>query len=118
MAGACVVGGRSGLQREGEDFFAKVIPEVRQRRRAVVPVTITVEHYAERWLHLIASTVKLRTLTSYAGMLRLHLLPAFGAWRVQYLDKGTIKGLLADKLAGGLSRNTVRILHATYYQPS
>jgi integrase len=32
---------------------------------------------------------------------------------VQYLDKGTIKGLLAYKLSGGLSRNTVRILHAT-----
>jgi integrase len=102
-----------GTKREAEDFLAKTIPEVRQRRRAVVPVTITLEHYAERWLHLIESTVKPRTLSSYAGMLRLHLLPAFGAWRVQYLDKGTIKGLLADKLTAGLSRNTVRILHAT-----
>jgi integrase len=93
--------------------LAKTIPEVRQRRRAVVPVTITLEHYADRWLHLIDSTVKPRTLASYAGMLRLHLLPAFGTWRVQYLDKGTIKNLLASKFAAGLSRNTVRILHAT-----
>jgi integrase len=102
-----------GIKREAEDFLAKTIPEVRQRRRAVVPVTISLEHYADRWLHLISSTVKPRTLLSYAGMVRLHLLPAFGSWRVQYLDKGTIKGLLADKLAAGLSRNTVRILHAT-----
>jgi integrase len=50
---------------------------------------------------------------SYASTLRLHLLPAFGAWRVQHLDKGGIKTMLADKLAGGLSRNTVRIMHAT-----
>jgi integrase len=100
-------------KREAEDHLAEIIPGSRQRRQTVVPVTITLDHYAERWLHLIASTVKPRTLTSYAGMLRLHLLPAFGAWRVQYLDKGTIKSLLADKLATGRSRNTVRILHAT-----
>ncbi len=100
-------------KREAEDHLAEIIPGSRQRRRSVVPVTITLEHYAQRWLHLISSTVKPRTLASYAGMVRLHLLPAFGTWRVQYLDKGTIKRLLADKLTAGLSRNTVRILHAT-----
>jgi integrase len=100
-------------RREAEDYLAEVIPGSRQRRRAAVPVTITLSDYAERWVQLIASTVKPRTVASYAGMLRLHILPAFGAWRVQYLDKGTIKNLLADKLAHGLSKNTVRILHAT-----
>jgi integrase len=102
-----------GTKREAEDCLAKTIPEVRQRRRVVVPVTTTLAQYADRWLHLITHTVKPRTLASYAGMVRLHLLPAFGTWRVQYLDKGTIKNLLANKLAAGLSRNTVRILHAT-----
>ncbi|MEO7859883.1 MAG: site-specific integrase, partial [Nitrospirales bacterium] len=102
-----------GTKRDAEDFLAKTIPEVRQRKRALVPVTITVSAYAERWQRLIASTVKPRTLGSYAGTLRLHLLPAFGAWRVQHLDKGGIKGVLADKLATGLSRNSVRIIHAT-----
>ena len=100
-------------KRDVEDFLAKTIPEVRQRKRAVVPVTITATVYADRWLRLIASTVKPRTLESYASTLRLHLLPVFGAWRVQHLDKGGIKAMLADKLASGLSRNTVRIIHAT-----
>ena len=100
-------------KRDAEDFLAKTIPEVRHGKRALVSVTITVVAYADRWLRLIASTVKPRTLVSYAGTLRLHLLPAFGAWRVQHLDKGGIKGMLADKLASGLSRNTVRIMHAT-----
>ena len=102
-----------GTKRDAEDFLAKTIPEVRQCKRAVVPTTITVAAYAERWLGLIASTVKPRTLASYTGMVRLHLLPAFGAWRVQHLDKGGIKSMLAGKLAAGLSRNTVRIIHAT-----
>ena len=102
-----------GTKRDAEDFLAKTIPEVRQCKRTVVPVTITVAAYADRWVRLIASTVKPRTLASYASTLRLHLLPAFGAWRVQHLDKGGIKGVLADKLALGFSRNTVRIMHAT-----
>ena len=102
-----------GTKREAEDHLAEIIPGSRQRRRAVVPVTITLEHYADRWLYMIENTIKPRTLASYSGTLRLHLLPAFGTWRVQYLDKGTIKRLLADKLTAGLSRNTVRILHAT-----
>src|SRR2546423_553828 len=102
-----------GTKRDAEDFLAKTIPEVRRHKRSVVPVTITLAAYADRWLRLIASTVKPRTLASYASTLREHLLPAFGAWRVQHLDKGGIKGMLADKLALGLSRNTVRIMHAT-----
>jgi hypothetical protein len=65
-------------KREAEDHLAEILPGSRQRRQTVVPVTITLDHYAERWLHLIASTVKPRTITSYAGMLRLHLLPVFG----------------------------------------
>ncbi len=101
-----------GTKRAAEDFLAQTIPEVRQGKRALVPVTITVVAYAERWLRLIASTVKPRTLASYASTLRLHLLPAFGAWRVQHLEKGGIKSMLADKLVSGLSRNTVRIMHA------
>jgi integrase len=100
-------------KHEAEDYLAKTIPDVRQRRYAVVPVTSTFAQYADRWVHLIRYTVKPRTLTSYAGMLRLHVLPVLGAWRVQYIDKGTIKNLLANKLAQGLSKNTVRILHAT-----
>jgi integrase len=100
-------------RREAEDYLSEIIPGSRQRRRSAVPANITLNVYAERWLQLIASTVKPRTVSSYAGMLRLHILPAFGAWRVQYLDKGTIKNLLADKLTHGLSKNTVRILHAT-----
>ena len=43
-------------KRDAEDFLAKTIPEVRQGKRAMVPVTVTVTVYADRWLRLIAST--------------------------------------------------------------
>ena len=112
MEAASAGGGRLAPSEMPKIFSRRPFPRS-AKERALVPVTITVTAYAERWLRLIASTIKPRTLASYASTLRLHLLPAFGAWRVQQLSKGGIKGMLADKLALGLSRNTVRIIHAT-----
>ena len=63
-----------GTKRDAEDFLAKTIPETRQRKRALVPVTVTVGTYADRWVRLIANSVKPRTLASYVGTLRLHVL--------------------------------------------
>ncbi len=97
---------------QAEDFLARVIPETRQRTRPAVNPTINLEDYSRRWLDLIAPSVKHRTLTSYHQTLRLHLLPAFGPIKVQHLDKGRVKTFLAEKLTGGLSRNTVRNHHA------
>src|SRR5207245_580921 len=104
-------------KREGEDFLAKAIPESRQVVRPIVDPNVTVSAYAEHWLWQLAGmvqagTLKPRTLESYHDTLRLHILPALGG-NVRRLDKGGIKALLAAKLAGGLSRNSVRIIHAT-----
>jgi integrase len=46
-------------------------------------------------------------------VLDLHILPRLGKIRVRDLDRGRIKIFLASKLASGLSRNSVRIIHAT-----
>ena len=89
------------------------IPQSRQASRPAVDPNLTLGAYADRWLGLIAPTVKKRTLASYTQTLRLHLRPALGAVRVRDLHKGRIKVLLAEKLTGGLSRNSVRIIHAT-----
>ena len=60
-----------------------------------------------------ASTVKRRTLMTYTQDLTLHILPTFGGEKIQRLLRGQIKALLASKLQQGLSKNTVRIMHAT-----
>jgi integrase len=67
----------------------------------------------EEWLSQIKATVKPRTYDSYAETVKLHLKPAFGKTRVRHLSRGRIKALLVAKLSGGLSRNSVRIIHAT-----
>jgi len=100
-------------RREAETVLEEKLRESRQPIRPAVDLNVTVAAYAERWLHLITASIKPRTLESYEKTLRLHLLPAFGVAKVRQLQKGRVKAFLADKLASGLSRNSVRIIHAT-----
>jgi integrase len=100
-------------RREAEAILADRLRESRQRTRPSVDPNITIGSYADRWLTLISTTVKPRTLESYRQTVRNHLLPAFGTICVRDLSKGRIKDVLAAKIGSGLSRNTVRIIHAT-----
>lgn len=100
-------------RREAEDVLTEKLHESRQPTRPVADSNITLAAYAARWLGLISASVKLRTLETYQSTLRLHLLPVFGGVRVRQLHKGRVKAFLAQKLAAGLSRNSVRIIHAT-----
>jgi integrase len=74
---------------------------------------ITFAEYKDRWLEAVASELRPRTLEGYKQQLRLHLIPAFGRLRVRELTRGTIKTLLTQKRAAGLSKNSVRIIRAT-----
>jgi integrase len=103
-------------------YQAKILPETVRRPKAAVALGINVADYSDHWMSLIQA-LKPRTLTSYRYMLDRHILPTFGAVKVRDLTRGDIKQLLAKKLAPvvssdgkqkpGLSRNTVRIVHAT-----
>ncbi len=96
-----------------EDYLGDVLQEMKQPARPVVDTAITVAEYAERWEKILAAQVKPRTLESYSDTLRLHIVPALGPTRVRELHRGRVKGLLAAKLEGGLSRGSVRIIHGT-----
>ena len=99
-------------KREAETVLAERVLEGRQARRLAVDPNMRITEYSQRWLQLIASSVKPRTLQSYELSLRRHILPAFGAIRVRQLVRGQVKEFLSGKLASELSRNTVRIIHA------
>jgi integrase len=100
-------------KREAEQALAVATQDTRQASRPLVDPDIQMSVYAERWLAQIAPTLKPRSVAGYAEKLRLHVLPAFGTLRVQKLDRGRIKALLMDKLASGLSPDSVRLIHAT-----
>jgi len=100
-------------KREAESALADAVREARQPTRPIIDPNLTIGQYAERWVALIRQTIKPRTLKSYQDTVRLHLLPTLAAVQVRKLHKGQVKALLAAKLQAGLSRNSVRIIHAT-----
>jgi integrase len=100
-------------KREADAVLAEKLQESRQPTRPAVDPRITIASYSERWLTLLAASVKARTLESYNSTLRRYLLPAFGATKVRQLAKGQVKTFLAAKLTTGFARDTVRIMHAT-----
>ncbi len=100
-------------RREAEEVLDVRRREARQATRPVVDPDITVAVYAERWLGLVAASVKPRTMETTRYALRTHLLPALGAMKVRQLAKGQVKAFLAGKLVSGLAPATVRIIYST-----
>src|SRR6266850_1441647 len=74
---------------------------------------ITLAEYKKRWLELIESEIKPRTLASYTQLLKLHIEPAFGRVRLRELSRGMIKRLLVKKRDAGLGKNSIRLIRAT-----
>ena len=74
---------------------------------------ITLSEYKDRWLEMIESEVKPRTLASYTQLLDLHIVPAFGRVRLRELSRAMIKRLLLKKREAGLGKNSVRLIRAT-----
>ncbi len=100
-------------KHEADDVLAAKIQESRQHAVPAVDPKIKVREYAKRWLDRISASTKPRTTESYAQCLRLYIVPAFGNKPVRSLSRGQIISFLSAKLRDGLSRNTVRIIHAT-----
>lgn len=78
---------------------------------------ITVREYlVDRWLPSIASTVRPATHRRYTDIVVGHILPAMGHLRLSKLSALDLQRLYADRLATGLSPNTVRHHHAVLHR--
>src|SRR5262247_1771629 len=75
-------------REEAEQVRAMKVRESSQAEPPVSDPKITVQAYSERWLDQIAHDLKARTVHSYAQLLRLHILPAFGRLRLMRLHRG------------------------------
>ena len=98
---------------EAEQALSDVLRESGIAAVAVVDPRITLGAYADRWLEHVKPVLKPATYRSYAGALALHVPAVVKTLRVRQLTLGHVRELLSAKLAAGLSRNTVRIIHAT-----
>src|SRR5260370_10799632 len=76
---------------------------------------LTFEQYSQRWLREHAEVeLKPSTVASYAQLLRLYVLPRFGAVQVTSIERGQVKAFLGEWSAKGeLSRNTLRLMLCT-----
>jgi hypothetical protein len=95
-------------RRAAEDYMATAIQESREEAPdRVVDLDITMGDYAEHWLKQMAATVKASSLAGYEQRLRPYVLPALNRMKFRKLGRGRIKVLLTEKLAVGLSRESV-----------
>lgn len=85
----------------------------------ITPSNVTVaEFLTEEWLPAIAASVRPSTRLSYAGNVRLHVIPSIGSMTLQALQPSRVNRLYAqllaptDKGGKGLSPKTVRNVHA------
>jgi integrase len=102
----------AATREKAENLLAEKIKESRQAAPVCDNPETTVEEYAARWLDAVAASLKPRTHASYAQILKLYVLPAFGKTKLRAVHHGHVKALLAQKAKDGLSKNTLRLIRA------
>jgi integrase len=97
-------------RKDAENFLADQVRLARQPTRPVVDPKITVAGYAERWLGIVKTSAKPRTVEIYDGALQRHILPVLGAARVAELHRTGLKEYVAAKLRDGLARGYLKTI--------
>jgi integrase len=78
---------------------------------------LTVERFLNRWLtDTMTNRVRPRTLVSYAGLVRLHIVPALGTVRLSRLTPDHVQAFLNTELASGASPRTVEYIRSVLRQ--
>ena len=114
---------RSGFETEGE-AQAELRPLLREQRGGVwvTDEQTTVGNYLENWVEAV--DIRPSTRAGYEGHVRNHLVPRLGSYRLQNLDKFTIKSFyttLADqggnrRTGGPLTARTIHRIHNTLHR--
>ncbi|MER3399046.1 MAG: site-specific integrase [Chloroflexota bacterium] len=103
-------------QREAQLWLAQVRVEA-ARGLLPEPSKVTLGEYLTFWLENGAKpTVRPPTLRQYEYAVRVHLNPDLGGRRLQELKPADIQTLYSQKLATGLSRRSVQIIHAVLHR--
>src|SRR5688572_22383716 len=74
-------------RKDAGNFLADQVRLARQPTRPVVDPKVTVAEYAERWLGIVRASAKPRTLDTYDGALKRHILSVLGRAKVADLHR-------------------------------
>jgi integrase len=96
---------RKPTRKAAKDRLAEVLKSNGQ----LVETRRTVKEYGDGWLETYGKThLKESTYQEYTAVLDKHVYPAFGRLPFTKLSREAVKRLIAEKIAAGLSRSTVR----------
>jgi len=104
---------RAESKQEAQERLAEIIRGLKVGSYNPTLAKTPLEEYAPKWLQIKQAEVKPSTLTSYEYALRVHILPDLGKHQLGKLTREVIKAFLGKKNKAGLSRDTVRVFHAT-----
>lgn len=76
----------------------------------------TVAAYLDGWLDAAGTTARPQTLVGYRQIVRDHITPSIGRYKLSALRPDAVQRLYAVKLAEGLSAYTVRKIHIVLHR--
>lgn len=78
---------------------------------------ITLSAFIDRYLKDVAAhTLRPKTLESYESLIRLHIKPELGEFKLSVLRPDNLQALYSQKLNSGLSRRTVQFVHSILHK--
>ena len=78
---------------------------------------ITLSAFIDRYLKDVAAhTLRPKTLESYESLIRLHIKPELGEFKLSALRPDHLQALYSQKLNSGLSRRTVQFVHSILHK--
>jgi integrase len=102
-------------KKEAEDRLAERMLGIRKGSYNPALSKTPLREYSEGWLEIYPqiNNLKLSTVKSYRLSLTKYILPALGHLPLRSVTREAVKKLIGDLANQGLSRNTIRIIHAT-----
>ncbi len=97
------VGGRT--KKEAEAACRKAIQEYEYAGVHTDPNEISISDYMDFWLNTYAVTnCKYNTIRGYENIIKLHVKPAFGHYKLRSLSPALLQQFINDKASSGFSR--------------
>lgn len=114
---------RETIDGERRSFYGKTKKEVREKYHAALaapkkedtpesePTTITVREFFRQYDEVARDTMRRRSLETYRGIARKHLLPSLGSIKLADLVRERVQRLYSRKRNDGLSPARIRRIH-------
>lgn len=95
-------------KKDAESALAKAMNEYNNTGTVFEPADITVEDYLNQWYELYCKpNLKYNTQVEYLKIIRTHILPVFGAYRLKAVTSAAIQSFVNNKKFAGYSRHSI-----------